>query len=84
MRWPHHHSLMSHSHRNSPNYSFEHLPRPLLLIHAGLNHPMTAALGCALGVALADFTYALVALSAGSGLAKWIKRERRQAVMCCN
>ena len=43
-------------------------PIALLLIHTGLNHRLAAALAGALGVALADFTYALVALSAGTGL----------------
>ena len=39
-------------------------PIALLLVHAGLNHRLSAALSGALGVALADFTYALAALSA--------------------
>jgi threonine/homoserine/homoserine lactone efflux protein len=43
-------------------------PIAVLLIRTGLNHRYAAALAGALGVALADFTYALVALSAGSGL----------------
>jgi threonine/homoserine/homoserine lactone efflux protein len=44
-------------------------PIAVLLIRTGLNHRYAAALAGALGVALADFTYALVALSASSGLA---------------
>jgi putative LysE/RhtB family amino acid efflux pump len=43
-------------------------PIALLLIHTGLNHRLSAALPAALGVALADLTYALLALAAGSGL----------------
>jgi len=43
-------------------------PIALLLIHVGLNHRFAGALAAALGVALADLTYAVVAFSAGSGL----------------
>jgi threonine/homoserine/homoserine lactone efflux protein len=43
-------------------------PIALLLIHIGLNHRLSAALYAALGVALADLTYAVLALSAGAGL----------------
>jgi threonine/homoserine/homoserine lactone efflux protein len=43
-------------------------PIALLLIHIGLNHRLGGALAAALGVALADLTYAVVALSAGSGM----------------
>jgi threonine/homoserine/homoserine lactone efflux protein len=43
-------------------------PIALLLIHTGLNHRLSAALGAALGVALADLTYAVLALTAGSGV----------------
>jgi len=42
-------------------------PIALLLIHIGLNHRLPAALAAALGVALADLTYAVLALAAGSG-----------------
>ena len=42
-------------------------PIALLLIHIGLNHRLSAALAAALGVALADLTYAVLALAAGSG-----------------
>jgi threonine/homoserine/homoserine lactone efflux protein len=53
-------------------------PIALLLIHTGLNHRLAAALAGALGVALADFTYALVALSAGSGLAELLHDQQRE------
>jgi threonine/homoserine/homoserine lactone efflux protein len=43
-------------------------PIALLLIHIGLNHQLSVALSAALGVALADLTYAALALTAGSGL----------------
>jgi threonine/homoserine/homoserine lactone efflux protein len=43
-------------------------PIALLLIHTGLNHQLAAALRAALGVALADLTYALLALAAGAEL----------------
>jgi threonine/homoserine/homoserine lactone efflux protein len=43
-------------------------PIALLLIHIGLNHRLSAALSAALGVALADLSYAVLALTAGSGL----------------
>jgi putative LysE/RhtB family amino acid efflux pump len=43
-------------------------PIALLLIHTGLNHRLAAALRAALGVALADLTYALLALAAGAQL----------------
>ncbi len=43
-------------------------PIALLLIHIGLNHRLSAALAAALGVALADLTYAVLALTAGSGV----------------
>jgi threonine/homoserine/homoserine lactone efflux protein len=42
-------------------------PIALLLIHIGLNHRLSTALSAALGVALADLTYAVLALAAGSG-----------------
>jgi len=44
-------------------------PIALLLVHIGLNHRLAAALRAALGVALADLTYALLALAAGAELA---------------
>ena len=43
-------------------------PIALLLIHIGLNHRLSAALAAALGAALADLTYAVLALAAGSGV----------------
>ena len=43
-------------------------PIALLLIHIGLNHRLSAALFAALGVALADLSYAVLALTAGSAL----------------
>jgi threonine/homoserine/homoserine lactone efflux protein len=43
-------------------------PIALLLIHIGLSHRLSAALAAALGVALADLTYAVLALAAGSGV----------------
>src|SRR5215510_14229812 len=43
-------------------------PIALLLIHIGLNHRLPAALAAASGVALADLTYALLALTAGAEL----------------
>ena len=52
-------------------------PIALLLIHTGLNHRLAAALAGALGVALADFTYALVALFAGAGMAELLHGHQR-------
>jgi threonine/homoserine/homoserine lactone efflux protein len=52
-------------------------PIALLLIHTGLNYRLAAALAGALGVALADFTYALVALSAGAGMADLLHGHQR-------
>jgi threonine/homoserine/homoserine lactone efflux protein len=53
-------------------------PIAVLLVRTGLNHRYSAALSGALGVALADFTYALVALSAGSGLAVVLQTHQRE------
>jgi threonine/homoserine/homoserine lactone efflux protein len=53
-------------------------PIALLLIRTGLNHRLAAALAGASGVALADFTYALVALSAGSDLADLLHGHQRE------
>ena len=53
-------------------------PIAVLLVRTGLNHRYSAALGGALGVALADFTYALVALSAGSGLGVVLQTHQRE------
>lgn len=53
-------------------------PIALLLIRTGLNHRLAAALAGALGVALADLTYAVVALSAGTGLAALLHSHQRE------
>ena len=53
-------------------------PIAVLLVRTGLNHRYSAALAGALGVALADFTYALIALSAGSGLAVVLQTHQRE------
>src|SRR5262245_40560718 len=53
-------------------------PIAVLLIRTGLNHRYSAALAGAMGVALADFTYALVALSAGSGLAVVLRSHQHE------
>ena len=42
-----------------------------------MSRPLPAALAAALGVALADFTYALFAFSAGSGLALLLQSHRQ-------
>jgi threonine/homoserine/homoserine lactone efflux protein len=52
-------------------------PIALLLIRTGLTHPLRNALAAATGVAAADFTYALVALSAGSGLGLLLRSHRQ-------
>jgi threonine/homoserine/homoserine lactone efflux protein len=52
-------------------------PIALLLIHTGLNHRLSAALSAALGVALADFTYALLALATGAGLVRLLHAHQR-------
>jgi len=51
-------------------------PIALLLIHIGLNHRLAAALRAALGVALADLTYALPALAAGAELARRLEAHQ--------
>ena len=51
-------------------------PIALLLIHVGLNHRLAAALRAALGVALADLTYALLALAAGAELARRLEAHQ--------
>ena len=48
-------------------------PIALLLIHTGLNHQLPAALLAALGVALADLTYALLAVAAGAELVRLLQ-----------
>jgi threonine/homoserine/homoserine lactone efflux protein len=52
-------------------------PIALLLIRTGLTHPLRNALAAAMGVAAADFAYALVALSAGSGLGLLLQSHRQ-------
>lgn len=51
-------------------------PIALLLLHTGLNHRLPAALRAALGVALADLTYALLALAAGAELASRLETHQ--------
>ena len=51
-------------------------PIALLLVHIGLNHRLRAALLAALGVAAADLTYAVVALTAGAALATALSAHR--------
>jgi threonine/homoserine/homoserine lactone efflux protein len=51
-------------------------PIALLLVHIGLNHRLGAALRAALGVAVADLTYAVVALSVGAALASALSAHR--------
>jgi threonine/homoserine/homoserine lactone efflux protein len=43
-------------------------PIALLLVRVGLNHRLSDALSAAFGVALADLTYAVLALTSGAGL----------------
>jgi threonine/homoserine/homoserine lactone efflux protein len=52
-------------------------PIALLLIHTGLNHRLSTALSAALGVALADLTYAVLALATGSGLVRLLHAHQR-------
>jgi threonine/homoserine/homoserine lactone efflux protein len=52
-------------------------PIALLVIHTGLNHRLSAALCAALGVALADLTYAVLALAAGSALVGLLHAHQR-------
>ena len=51
-------------------------PIALLLVHIGLNHRLPAALLAALGVAAADLTYAVVALTVGAALATALSAHR--------
>jgi threonine/homoserine/homoserine lactone efflux protein len=53
-------------------------PIALLLVHIGLNHPVRAALLAALGVAAADLTYALIALTVGAALASALSAHSLQ------
>lgn len=51
-------------------------PIALLLVHIGLNHRLPAALLAALGVAAADLTYAVIALTVGAALAGALSAHR--------
>ena len=51
-------------------------PIALLLVHIGLNHRLGAALLAALGVAAADLSYAVVALTAGAALSSGLSAHR--------
>ena len=51
-------------------------PIALLIMHNALNHGLRAALASALGVALADLTYAALALGAGAALADTLREHR--------
>jgi threonine/homoserine/homoserine lactone efflux protein len=57
-------------------------PIALLLVHIGLNHRLRAALLAALGVAGADFTYAVIALTAGAALASALSAHRLALQAC--
>ena len=61
-------------------------PIALLLVHIGLNHRLRAGLLAALGVAAADLTYAVVALTAGAALAAALSAHRlalQDSLRCC-
>lgn len=51
-------------------------PIALYIIHVGLNRGARPAVDCALGVAVADFTYAVVALALGARLEGWLASYR--------
>ena len=51
-------------------------PIAMLLIRSGLNQRLSAALAGAIGVALADLTYALTALLAGAGLSAALRSQQ--------
>ncbi len=51
-------------------------PIALYVIHVGLTRGRRAAVDCALGVAVADFTYAVVALAVGARLEGWLAAYR--------
>jgi threonine/homoserine/homoserine lactone efflux protein len=51
-------------------------PIALLLVHIGLNHLLGAALLAALGVAAADLSYAVVALTVGAALSSGLSAHR--------
>ena len=52
-------------------------PIALLLIHTGLNHGRASAVAAAFGVALADLTYAVLALVCGSALATLLRSNQQ-------
>lgn len=51
-------------------------PIALYVIHVGLTRGRRAAIDCALGVAVADFSYAVVALAVGARLENWLGTHR--------
>ena len=51
-------------------------PIAMLLIRSGLNQRLSAALAGAIGVALADLTYAVTALLAGAGLSAALRHQQ--------
>ena len=51
-------------------------PIALLLVHIGLNHRLGAALLAAFGVAAADLSYAVVALTVGAALSSGLSTHR--------
>ena len=51
-------------------------PIALYVIHVGATRGWRAAVDCALGVAVADFTYAVVALAVGARLEGWLGAHR--------
>jgi threonine/homoserine/homoserine lactone efflux protein len=53
-------------------------PVALYVMQAGLEYGRRKALECALGVAVADFTYAVVALAVGARLERWLSAHQAQ------
>jgi len=51
-------------------------PIALYVIHAGMTRGLRPAIDCALGIAVADFTYAVVALAVGARLEGWVGAHR--------
>ncbi|HWQ39975.1 MAG TPA: LysE family transporter [Burkholderiales bacterium] len=51
-------------------------PLALYVMHVGLKHGWRKAADCALGVAIADFTYAVIALAFGARLEGWLSAHR--------
>lgn len=56
-------------------------PIAILLMRTGLNHGLRTALPAALGVALADLTYAVIALSAGAALHALLRDHERALLL---